>query len=72
MISLAFHDKPHVKIRAAQAIDATTRLPVDEYRLTVWSEVTAYEGLPQSVRHTFTRAQLLALQGVIAETIGGD
>jgi hypothetical protein len=65
MIEYPFHEKASVTMRAAQLRDARTLVPMDEFRLTIFEEVGPDGGLPDSVRHVFTRAQLTALRGAI-------
>lgn len=70
MIDVSFAATQSVRMRGSRVLDRETQAPLDEYRITVWEDVGPYEGLPGSVRQTFTRAQLLALAGVIREVIG--
>ena len=65
MIEYPFHEKQSVTMRVAQLRDARTLVPMDEFRLTIYEEVAPDSGLPDSVRHVFTRAQLMALRGEI-------
>ena len=71
MIEVQFHAKSSVRMRSAQLRDAKSLAPLDEYRITIWEDVGPYEGLPDSVRHTFTREQLLALKRVVDGALEG-